>query len=78
MNKKGAGRAEQAQQLWKGSVKQKKEGLAKRPEKGMARQPSEVEERRRGRGGDRMGCPDGTAGFIADLNERPGGPGPWW
>ena len=63
---KGAGRAEQAQQLKRECSAQQqvqeKEGLAKSPEKGTTRQPSEVEEEGRERG--RWDGRDGTTRFI--------------
>ena len=63
---KGAGRAEQAQQLKRECSAQQqvqeKEGLAKSPEKGTTRQPSEVEEEGWERG--RWDGRDGTTRFI--------------
>ena len=74
---KGAGRAEQAQQLEREcSAQQKvqeKEGLAKGPEKGTTRQPSEVEEKGRERdvGRAAMGRPGLYSAPSTQHRRRP-------
>ena len=74
---KGAGRAEQAQQLEREcnaqQKVQRKEGLAKSPEKGTTRQPSEVEEKGRERdvGRAAMGRPGLYSAHSTQHRRRP-------